>query len=104
MSVVPVKDKADFMNHLSTCDKLIVVDFYADWCGPCRMIAPKLAAMAAEFAEKAMVLKVNVDECEDIAAEKGVSAMPTFQAYRGGEKVGEVVGASEEKLKALFSL
>ena len=98
--ITAVESLDDFKAKLSEAgDKLIVVDFFATWCGPCKMIAPKMAAMADTYAD-VMFLKVDVDEAEDIAAEYGISAMPTFKFFKGGNPLGEdVVGANEAKIE-----
>ncbi|XP_013394301.1 thioredoxin [Lingula anatina] len=84
--------------------KILVIDFYAEWCGPCKKIAPCLEKLAEKYKDKADVYKVNVDDADDIAAHCKISAMPTFHVYKNGkeEKACELVGASEEKLKGLF--
>ncbi|KAK6188685.1 hypothetical protein SNE40_004816 [Patella caerulea] len=84
-------------------DKMICVDFSAAWCGPCKIIGPKFDAIANELEGKFIALKVDVDELEDLAARYKVSAMPTFIIIKSGEKIDELVGASEEKLKALIN-
>ncbi|CAH3028391.1 unnamed protein product, partial [Porites evermanni] len=66
---------------------LVVVDFYADWCGPCKMIAPKIKGFATEFSGKVYCAKVNVDENDETAESEGISAMPTFKLYKDGKKV-----------------
>lgn len=79
-------------------DKLIVIDFYADWCGPCKMIAPKIEAFEKEF-EDVLFAKVNVDENEDTSTECDIKAMPTFQFMKNNKKVDEITGANEVKIK-----
>jgi len=79
------------------------VDFSAEWCGPCKFIAPKLKEMAAEFAGKIKVVKVDVDEAEDVAAQCGIRCMPTFQFYKNSKKVTEFSGANAEKLKTTIT-
>ncbi|OPL20848.1 thioredoxin-like 1-like protein, partial [Mytilus galloprovincialis] len=64
---------------------LIVVDFFATWCGPCVQIAPVYQKLSDEYSD-CIFLKVDVDEVEDVAAESGISAMPTFQCYKNGNK------------------
>nr|CAD7442015.1 unnamed protein product [Timema bartmani]CAD7596184.1 unnamed protein product [Timema genevievae] len=82
-----VKDKADFDAKLAEAgDNLVVVDFFAVWCGPCKMIAPKLEEMAAEYPD-IVVLKVDVDECEDLVAIYEISSMPTFVFIKNKAKV-----------------
>nr|CAD7197681.1 unnamed protein product [Timema douglasi]CAD7402729.1 unnamed protein product [Timema poppensis]CAD7574562.1 unnamed protein product [Timema californicum] len=96
-----VKDKADFDAKLAEAgDNLVVVDFFAVWCGPCKMIAPKLEEMAAEYPD-IVVLKVDVDECEDLVAIYEISSMPTFVFIKNKAKVESFSGSNAEKLKAL---
>ena len=73
-------------------DGLVLVDFYADWCGPCRMMAPILEAVAAER-EDLKVAKVNVDESAALASRFGVMSIPTRVLLDGGEEVKRIVGA-----------
>uniref|UniRef100_A0A8C6UAS8 Thioredoxin n=1 Tax=Neogobius melanostomus TaxID=47308 RepID=A0A8C6UAS8_9GOBI len=79
--------------------KLVVVDFTASWCGPCKMIAPVFEKMADENKD-VVFLKVDVDEASDVSEKCGISSMPTFQFYKNGEKLEQFSGASEEKLRA----
>merc|ERR1712046_388367 len=83
-------------------DKVVIVDFTATWCGPCQRIAPFFAELATKYPDCVFV-KVDVDENEEVAAMCSVSAMPTFHAMKNGEKVDELVGASNEKLEALVT-
>ncbi|KAH8378169.1 hypothetical protein KR093_009837, partial [Drosophila rubida] len=89
----------DFKNQLTSAgDKLVVVDFFATWCGPCKMIAPKLEEISQQYAGKIVVLKVDVDECEDIAMEYEVSSMPTFLFFKNSKKIEQFAGANATKL------
>ncbi|XP_062598966.1 uncharacterized protein LOC134260419 [Saccostrea cucullata] len=94
-------DKAQFDAVIAE-GKLTVVDFYATWCGPCRMIAPKIEEMEAANPDVNFV-KVDVDENSDTAEACGISAMPTFHFYKNGEKLDEVVGADEGKIQELVA-
>jgi thioredoxin 1 len=94
-----IETLAEF-EELVAGDKPVVIDFTATWCGPCQRIGPKFAEMEGEFTNISMV-KVDVDANEEAAAKCGISAMPTFQVWKGGEKVDELVGAAEDKLRAL---
>lgn len=78
--------------------KLVVIDFFATWCGPCQMIAPHVAEMAAQMSD-VVFLKVDVDECDSIGAKYGVRAMPTFVFIKNGSKVGSFSGANVEQLR-----
>lgn len=85
----------------------LVVDFWATWCGPCRMIAPIIAELAEEYDGRIVVGKCDVEENEDIAAEYGIRNIPTILFFKGGEVVDKLVGAQskaklEEKFKALL--
>ena len=79
----------------------IIVDFTATWCGPCRMIGPVFDELAGTHAGGLVFLKVDVDANAGVAAAQGVTAMPTFQVIKDGEKAAELIGASKEKLVAL---
>ncbi|KAK9379478.1 thioredoxin-like protein [Kockiozyma suomiensis] len=84
-------------------DKITVIDFYATWCGPCKVIAPKVHAYSEEFTEGIQFFKVDVDEVADVAAEVGIRAMPTFMLFKNGQKVKEVVGANPPALKSAIT-
>ncbi|CAK1594820.1 unnamed protein product [Parnassius mnemosyne] len=97
---IHIKDSEDLKNKLAEAgDKLVVIDFMATWCGPCKMIGPKLDEMANEMADSIVVLKVDVDECEDIATEYNINSMPTFVFVKSSKKLEEFSGANVDKLK-----
>lgn len=75
---------------------LTLVDFYADWCGPCKALAPAIEALAQEWAGRAQVAKLNVDESPDVAAAFGVMSIPTLVVFRDGEEVARSVGLSSK--------
>ncbi|XP_029944363.1 thioredoxin-like isoform X1 [Salarias fasciatus] len=96
-----VENLEDFQNILKEAgSKLVVVDFTATWCGPCKQMAPKFLEMS-ESSENANVIfiKVDVDEAEDVSTHCGISCMPTFQFYKNGQKVDEFSGANAAQLK-----
>src|SRR6516225_12185861 len=81
----------------------VLVDFWAEWCGPCKMIAPLLDELADEYDGKVKVGKVNVDEQQALAAEYGVRAIPTLLLFQNGQVADQIVGAkSKLDLKACF--
>lgn len=79
--------------------KLVVMDFHAKWCGPCKMISPMIDEMAAQTPE-VMFLKVDVDECDTIAAKYNVRAMPTFVFLKNGKEVDSFSGADVGRVQA----
>ncbi|KAH8408138.1 hypothetical protein KR222_000702 [Zaprionus bogoriensis] len=98
--VYTVKDGDDLKAQLKNAgEKLVVIDFFATWCGPCKLIAPKLEELAQQHTEKLVLLKVDVDECEDIAMEYNVSSMPTFVFIKAEKKIDEFCGANAKKLE-----
>ncbi|KAF0145237.1 MAG: thioredoxin [Thermodesulfovibrionales bacterium] len=72
---------------------LVMIDFWAVWCGPCRMIAPTVEELAKEYAGKIKVAKLNTDENPDIASKYKIMGIPTIMFFKGGQRVDQVVGA-----------
>jgi len=93
----------NFKNEVLEAVIPVLVDFWAPWCSPCRMIAPVVDEIAGEYDGKAKVGKVNVDENRQVAVEYGVMSIPTLIVFKGGEAVDRVVGfKSKGDLKALL--
>lgn len=77
-------------------DKLVVVDFWAEWCGPCRSIAPYVEELAAEYEGKALIGKYNVDDDNALSSEMGIRNIPTLLFFKSGKLVDKQVGASSK--------
>ena len=84
---------ANFQTEVLSSDKLTVVDFWAEWCGPCKMIAPVLDAIAAEYAGKVTVVKINIDDNPQTPQHYGVRGIPTLMLFKDGEVEATKVGA-----------
>lgn len=85
---------ATFDEVVLKSDKPVMVDFWAAWCGPCRMVAPIMDQLTAEYADKAVIVKVDVDANQKFAAEYGVRNIPTVLVFKNGEVVEKQVGVA----------
>ena len=84
---------AEFESDVLKNDKPVLVDFWAEWCGPCRQVSPILEELATEHAEAIDVVKVNTDENPRTAAAYGITSIPTLNVYSGGQLVKQIIGA-----------
>jgi thioredoxin 1 len=89
---------ADFDKEVVKADKLVVVDFWAEWCGPCKMIAPLLDEIARDLPDKVKIVKVNVDEEQQLAQQYGISNIPTLLFFKEGKEVERVIGSLAKKV------
>ena len=105
--IMEIKITPENYEEVKNSDKLVVLDFWATWCGPCRVIGPFLAQLAEQYDGQIVVGKCDVEECEDAAMEWGVRNVPTVVFLKNGQEVDRMVGAApkakfEEKIKALL--
>ena len=91
-ATVTVSD-ATFDEEINGASEAVVVDFWAEWCGPCKMVAPVLEEIATEHGDKITVAKVNIDENPEIARRYQIMSIPTMSVFAGGEVVKSIVGA-----------
>lgn len=95
-------DDSSFKNTISA--GVTLVDFYADWCGPCRMIAPIIEELSDEFAGKAKIAKLDIEKAQEVTAEFQVTSIPTIILFKDGKEIKRIVGLRDkETLKNLIS-
>ena len=93
----------NFEQQVLKSDKPVLVDFWAEWCAPCRMVAPAVEALAAEYAGRAKVGKVNVDENQSVTSRYNIRSIPTLLVFKNGQIQAQVVGTtSKENLSRLL--
>ncbi len=97
MSNVSEISEASFPAEVLQSNLPVLVDFYAVWCGPCKMIAPALDALAGEFAGRVKVVKVDVDQAPGLAGQFRISSVPTLMIFKGGQPIDSMVGAPSPK-------
>jgi thioredoxin 1 len=84
---------ATFATDVLQSTKPVLVDFWAEWCGPCKMVAPVLEEIAGEHGEKLQIVKVNIDENPNVARDYQIMSIPTMAVFQGGQLVKSIVGA-----------
>lgn len=100
-SVLSVTD-SDFSQVVLKADKAVLVDYWAEWCGPCKMIAPVLDDIAVEYADKIIVAKLNIDDNPETPLNYGVRGIPTLMIFKAGEVEATKVGSLSKKELAAF--
>ena len=92
---------ASFQNDVLSADKPVLVDFWAEWCGPCKMIGPSLEELSDELGEQVTIAKINIDENPDAPGQYGVRGIPTMILFKGGVPAATKVGAEPKgRIKA----
>ncbi|KAH8387353.1 hypothetical protein KR093_006500 [Drosophila rubida] len=98
-SITTIRSINDFNKRIDSAeDKVVVLDFYATWCGPCKEIEKTVKALARQYAGKVIFLKVNVDKYDELVQRYRVRSMPTFIFIKGNRRLGCIIGADEHKL------
>ena len=93
MGATKVVTEETFDAEVLKSEKPVIVDYWAEWCGPCRMVAPVLEEIAAEYADKIDVVKLNIDENPNVSQRYGIMAIPAMSVFSGGQVVKQIVGA-----------
>jgi thioredoxin 1 len=94
---IAVLTKDNFKVEVLDSKVPVLVDFWAEWCGPCKMIAPVLDELADELGDTAKIGKVNIDDSQDLAAQYGIRAIPTLLVFKGGQVAEQIVGLRSKK-------
>jgi thioredoxin 1 len=91
-----------FSSDVLASDVPVLVDYWAEWCGPCKMIAPILDEMSKDYGERLQIAKLNVDDNPQVPAKFGIRGIPTLMLFKGGQKVAELTGARPKRELAAF--
>ena len=95
MSVINVDDKS-FNEKILNSKEPVLCDFWAEWCGPCKQIAPILKELAEEYSEKIKIAKINIDENPEIPSKYGIMSIPTLILFKNGESISSQIGLVEK--------
>ncbi len=102
MSVITL-NKNNFEGEVTKSDKTVLIDFWASWCGPCRMMSPVIDEIAEEMGDSIKVGKINIDEERDLAIQYDVMSIPTFIVFKNGKEINRSVGVQDkEEIKGML--
>lgn len=99
MALLKTTDKKEFDEKVTKSDKVVLVDFWAEWCGPCRAMAPILEDASKELDGEVDIVKVNIEESNEnnaLASEHGVRSIPNMVIFKGGKEVGRIIGLTQK--------
>lgn len=102
MSVITL-NKNNFESEVLNSNKTVLIDFWASWCGPCRMMSPVIDQIAEEMGDNIKVGKINIDEERDLAIQYEVMSIPAFIVFKGGKEIGRSIGVQDkEEIKSML--
>merc|ERR1719229_1630649 len=96
-AVTKIKETSEFENFVNTSVKLLVIDYKAEWCGPCKRMAPLFEELSNQYEEQCDFLTVDCDDLPELAAQRGVASLPTFELIKNGSALEQVIGANPSK-------
>ena len=97
--VTKIKETSEFENYVNTSVKLLVIDYKAEWCGPCKRMAPLFEELSNQYEETCDFLSVDCDDLPELAAQRGVASLPTFELIKNGSALEQVIGANPSRLE-----
>ncbi|MBN1846179.1 MAG: thioredoxin [Sedimentisphaerales bacterium] len=90
-------NETEFQNEVLNGGKVALVDFYADWCGPCRALAPTIASLAASYGDRALIAKIDVDKHPDLAGQYRIQGIPAVLVFKNGQVVNRLIGLQDRR-------